>query len=72
MNALRRRPLVVGALCSFEAVARRLSVRTATEELHLTQPTISRQIKSPEDALGAALFLCGTRHVEITCASLWL
>ena len=68
MNAPRHRPLAIGPLRSFEAVARRLSFRAAAEELHLTQPAISRQIKSLEDELGAALFLRGTRHVEITGA----
>ncbi len=72
MNASRHRPLAIGPLRSFEAVARLLSFRAAGEELHLTQPAISRQIKSLEDELGAALFLRGTRHVEITSAGLLL
>jgi LysR family glycine cleavage system transcriptional activator len=53
---------------AFEAVARRLSFRAAAEELHLTQPAISRQIRSLEEELGAPLFLRGTRHVELTAA----
>ena len=65
---MRQRPLAVGPLRAFEAVARRLSFRAAAEELHLTQPAISRQIRSLEDELGAALFLRGTRHVELTGA----
>ncbi len=68
MNPARHRPLAVGPLRTFEAVARLLSFRAAAEELHLTQPAISRQIKALEDELGAALFLRGTRHVEITGA----
>ncbi len=66
MNAPRHRPLAIGPLRAFEAVARRLSFRAAAEELHLTQPAISRQIRSLEDELGATLFLRGTRHVELT------
>jgi LysR family glycine cleavage system transcriptional activator len=66
MNSTRHRPLAVGPLRAFEAVARRLSFRAAGEELHLTQPAISRQIRGLEDELGAALFLRGTRHVELT------
>jgi LysR family glycine cleavage system transcriptional activator len=58
----------VGPLRAFEAVARRSSFRAAGEELHLTQPAISRQIRSLEDELGATLFLRGTRHVELTTA----
>jgi LysR family glycine cleavage system transcriptional activator len=64
----RQRPLAVGPLRAFEAVARLLSFRGAGEELHLTQPAISRQIRGLEDEVGAALFLRGTRHVELTGA----
>ncbi len=60
------RPLDVGALRAFEAVARRLSFSAAAEELFLTQPAISRQIKSLEAGLGAPLFTRGTRKVELT------
>ncbi len=68
MNQARHRPLAVGPLRTFEAVARRLSFRAAADELFLTQPAISRQIRGLEDELGTALFLRGTRHVEITGA----
>lgn len=66
MNAPRQRPLSIGPLRAFEAVARRLSFRAAAEELHLTQSAISRQIQSLEEEVGAVLFLRGTRHVELT------
>ena len=66
MNSPRRRPLSVGPIRAFEAVARLLSFRAAADELHLTQSAISRQIKSLEDELGAALFVRGTCSVEIT------
>lgn len=66
MNVPRRRPLSLGCLRAFDAVARRLSFRAAAEELFLTQPAISRQIRALEDELGTALFLRGTRHVELT------
>jgi LysR family transcriptional regulator, glycine cleavage system transcriptional activator len=66
MNTPRQRPLGVGPLRAFEAVARRLNFRVAAEELHLTQPAVSRQIRGLEDELGAALFLRGTRHVALT------
>ncbi len=68
MNTPRHRPLAVGPLRAFEAVARLLSFRAAGEELHLTQPAISRQIRGLEDELGTSLFLRGTRHVELTGA----
>jgi len=68
MNAPPQRALAVGPWRAFEAVARLLSFRAAAEELHLTQPAISRQIRGLEDELGTALFLRGTRHVELTGA----
>ena len=66
MNTPKHRPLAAGHLRAFIAVARRLSFRAAAEELHLTQPAISRQIKALEEELGAVLFLRGTRHVQLT------
>src|SRR5438093_5049815 len=65
MNTLRHRPLSVGPIRAFEAVARLLSFGAAADELHLTQSAISRQIKSLEDELGSPLFLRGTRHVQM-------
>lgn len=66
MNPVRQRPLAVGHLRSFEAVARRLSFRAAAEELHLSQPAVSRQIAALEEEVGCSLFQRGTRHVELT------
>jgi len=40
----------------FETVARHLSVTRAAEELHLTQPAVSMQIKQFESAIGLPLF----------------
>ncbi|HEU4457880.1 MAG TPA: LysR family transcriptional regulator [Methylibium sp.] len=65
-QAPRHRPLSVGPIRAFEAVARHLSFRIAAEELFLTQSAISRQIQSLEDEIGAALFSRGTRHVALT------
>ena len=66
MTGPRTRPLPVGPIRAFEAVARLLSFRAAADELHLTQSAVSRQISSLEAELGAPLFMRGTRHVEIT------
>ena len=66
MSTGLRRPLALGNLRAFEAVARRLSFSAAADELFVTQSAISRQIKGLEDELGAPLFLRGTRHVELT------
>lgn len=63
---LRQRPLSVGPLRAFEAVARLLSFRAAADELSLTQSAISRQIQSLEEEIGCVLFLRGTRKVELS------
>jgi LysR family glycine cleavage system transcriptional activator len=68
MNRPLHRPLALDLLRSFEAVARHLSFSAAAQELHLTQPAISRQIKSLEEDLGSALFSRGTRRVALTSA----
>ena len=66
MNLVRHRPLAVGPLRAFEAVARLLSFRAAAEELHLTQSAISRQIQALEQEIGTTLFQRGTRSVALT------
>ena len=66
MNSHSRRPLTLTWLRTFEAVARHLNFSAAAGELFVTQSAISRQIKVLEDELGAALFIRGTRHVELT------
>jgi LysR family transcriptional regulator, glycine cleavage system transcriptional activator len=66
--SFRHRPLGIGPLRAFEAVARHLSFRAAAQDLYLTQSAVSRQIRALEEELGAVLFLRGTRHVELTAA----
>jgi len=66
MNPLRQRPLSIGPLRAFEAVARLLSFSAAAQELFLTQSAVSRQIRALEEELGATLFHRGTRHVALT------
>lgn len=65
---LRTRPLDVGQLRSFAAVARHLNFRAAADELALTQSAVSRQIQALEDEVGVSLFLRHTRAVELTAA----
>ena len=65
---LRTRPITVGNLRSFEAVARLASFRAAADELALTQSAVSRQIQSLEQEVGTALFIRHTRAVELTSA----
>jgi DNA-binding transcriptional LysR family regulator len=67
-TTLRTRPISVGHLRAFEAVARLLNFRAASEELSLTQSAVSRQIQAMEDEVGVSLFLRHTRAVELTGA----
>lgn len=50
----------------FVQVALNLNFRRAAEELHLSQPTVSKQIASLEAELGAPLFVRTTREVLLT------
>lgn len=50
----------------FVQVALSLSFRHAAEELHLSQPTVSKQVTSLERDLGGALFARSTRQVLLT------
>ena len=48
--------ITIRQLQVFEAVARRLSYTRAAEELHLTQPAVSMQVKQLEGSVGLPLF----------------
>ena len=48
--------ITIRQLQVFESVARHLSYTRAAEELHLTQPAVSMQIRQLEQAVGLALF----------------
>ena len=45
----------------FLAVAREQSISAAAESLHLSQPTLSTQLKALEDELGKKLLIRGTK-----------
>ena len=62
------RPISLANLRGFEASARLLSFTLAAEELHLTQSSISRQIRSLEGQVGKPLFRRRIRHLELTAA----
>lgn len=50
----------------FLAVAQEESISAAAEYLHLTQPTLSRQMRDLEEELGRPLLIRGSRKVELT------
>ena len=50
----------------FLAVTREESVSGAAEFLHLSQPTLSRQLKDLEEELGKQLFIRGNRKITLT------
>ena len=50
----------------FLAVAREQNISRAAEYLHLTQPTLSRQLKNLEEEFGKQLLIRGKRKVTLT------
>lgn len=50
----------------FVAVAREESITGAAESLHVTQPTLSRQLMELEEELGKKLFIRGSRKLTLT------
>ena len=55
----------------FLTVVREENISKAAEILHMTQPTLSRQIAQMEEELGAQLFIRG-RHLILTDAGMML
>lgn len=50
----------------FLAVTREQNISAAAETLHLSQPTLSRQLRDLEDELGKTLFERGNRKIVLT------
>lgn len=50
----------------FLAVAREQSISGAAKALHLSQPTLSRQLKDMEEELGKPLFIRSNRKITLT------
>jgi DNA-binding transcriptional LysR family regulator len=50
----------------FAAAAKHSSLTRAAEELHLTQPAISMQVKQLEDSVGLPLFSRNGKHIKLT------
>ncbi len=58
----------------FMAVTREESISGAAESLHMTQPTLSRQLMDLEEEIGKKLLIRGNRKITLTeegmlCAS---
>lgn len=56
----------------FLAVVREENILRASEALHITQPSLSRQLAQLEDELGAKLFERGNRRITLTEAGVLL
>ena len=50
----------------FLAVAREETITGAAEILHVTQPTLSKQLMDLENELGKQLFIRGNRKITLT------
>lgn len=50
----------------FLTVVREESITKAAEVLHITQPTLSRQLAQLEEEMGVKLFVRGTRKISLT------
>lgn len=56
----------------FVTVARELSISSAADILHITQPTLSRQIMDLEDELGTQLIVRSSKKLSLTDAGIRL
>ncbi len=56
----------------FLAVVQEGSITKAAEQLHITQPTLSRQLAQMEDEAGVKLFVRGARNIVLTNEGLLL
>ena len=56
----------------FLTVVREESITRAAEVLHITQPTLSRQLSQMEDQMGVKLFVRGSRKISLTNEGLLL
>jgi DNA-binding transcriptional LysR family regulator len=64
--SLRKARMDIKILRYFLALAREESVTAAADYLHITQPTLSRQLSELEQELGTMLFTRGSRKITLT------
>lgn len=68
MDSINNKLPSIKQLQCFLVVAQELNFRRAAERLRMTQPPLTRQIKSLEEVLGCALFIRNTHEVRLTDA----
>lgn len=56
----------IRVLCYFLAVVREEGINRAAEVLHITQPTLSRQLSQLEEEVGVKLFHRGAKKITLT------
>lgn len=56
----------------FLAVAQEENITRAAERLHVSQPTISRQLRQLEEELGVSLFERGSHNIQLTAQGMLL
>lgn len=66
MNNYSYRTPPLDAIRGFVAVARRMSITLASQDLFLTQSAVSRQIQTLEEYFGTPLFIRRHRAIELT------
>ncbi|HEM4275699.1 LysR family transcriptional regulator [Streptococcus suis] len=62
----------IRVLTYFIAIVQTGSISNAAQRLHITQPTLSRQIKELEQELDTILFYRGSREIQLTEAGQYL
>ncbi|HEM3581911.1 LysR family transcriptional regulator [Streptococcus suis] len=62
----------IRVLTYFIAIVQTGSISNAAQSLHITQPTLSRQIKELEQELDTILFYRGSREIQLTEAGQYL
>ena len=71
-KAERSLHMEIRVLRYFLTVVREESITKAAEVLHITQPTLSRQLAQMEEEIGVRLFDRGTRKIRLTNEGLLL
>ena len=56
----------IRAMQYYLAVVREGTISAAAKALHVSQPSLSRQMKELEEELGAELFVRGNRRITLT------